>query len=163
MERYSLAGTVDLYRCTISANSTSCSLRNTTNAINGCNAPAAVAPAQHAIAASLTTGSELVLLGNDGGLWRSTDGVNQTGAACSATDVQHFDNLNSAIGAGGSLAEVVGFAQDPTEPGTLIAGLGANGSASTIVRRDPRCPGRSSLPAKAASRRSIPTTRPIGS
>jgi hypothetical protein len=125
------AGTVDLYRCAISANSTSCSLRNTTNAINGCNAPAAVAPAQHAIAASLTTGSELVVLGNDGGLWRSTDGVNQTGPACSAGDAQHFDNLNSAIGAGGSLAEVVGFAQDPTEPGTLIAGLGANGSAAT--------------------------------
>ena len=125
------AGTVDLYRCSISANSTSCSLRNTTNAINGCNAPAAVAPAQHAIAASLTTGSELVLLGNDGGLWRSTDGVNQTGAACSVSDAQHFDNLNSAIGAGGSLAEVVGLAQDPTEPGTLIAGLGANGSAAT--------------------------------
>ncbi len=125
------AGTVDLYRCSISANSTSCSLRNTTNTINGCNAPAAVAPAQHAIAASLTTGSELVLLGNDGGLWRSTDGVNQTGPACSATDAQHFDNLNSAIGAGGSLAEIVGFAQDPIEPGILIAGLGANGSAST--------------------------------
>jgi hypothetical protein len=127
------AGTVDLYRCAISANSTSCALRNTTNAINGCNAPAAVAPAQHALAASLTTGSELVLVGNDGGLWRSTDGVNQTGAACSASDAQHFDNLNSAIGAGGSLAEVVGFAQDPTQPGTLLAGLGANGSASTTA------------------------------
>ncbi len=126
-----LAGTVDLFRCSISANSTSCSLRNTTNAINGCNAPAAVAPAQHVIAASLTTGSELVLVGNDGGLWRSTDGVNQTGPACSAGDAQHFDNLNSAIGAGGSLAEVVGFAQDPTQPGTLLAGLGANGSAGT--------------------------------
>jgi hypothetical protein len=126
-----LAGTVDLYRCALSANSTSCSLRNTTNAINGCNAPAAVAPAQHAIAASLTTASELVLLGNDGGLWRSTDGVNQTGPACSAGDAQHFDNLNTAIGSGGSLAEIVGFAQDPTEPGTLIAGLGANGSAAT--------------------------------
>ena len=127
------AGTVDLYRCSISANSTTCSLRNTTNAINGCNAPAGVAPAQHAIAASLTTGEELVLVGNDGGLWRSTDGVNQTGPACSTSDAQHFDNLNSAIGAGGSLAEVVGFAQDPTEPGTLIAGLGANGSASTLA------------------------------
>lgn len=125
------AGTVDLYRCSLAANSTTCSLRNTTNAINGCNAPAAVAPAQHAIAASLTTGSELILAGNDGGLWRSTDGVNQTGPACSATDAQHFDNLNAAIGAGGSLAEIVGFAEDPTEPGTLIAGLGANGSAAT--------------------------------
>src|SRR6202008_2560483 len=61
----------------------------------------------------------------------STDGVNQTGPACSASDAQHFDNLNAAIGTGGSLAEVVAFAQDPTEPGTLIAGLGGNGSAST--------------------------------
>ncbi len=127
------AGTVDLYRCSLSANSTSCSLRDTTNSINGCNAPAAVAPAQHAIAATLTTASELVLLGNDGGLWRSTDGVNETGPACSATDLQHFDNLNAVIGAGGSLAEVVGFAQDPTEPGTLLAGLGAIGSASTTA------------------------------
>ena len=127
------AGTVDLYRCSISANSTSCELRNTTNAINGCNAPAAVAPAQHAIAASLTTGAELVLIGNDGGLWRSTDGVNQTGPACSASDAQHFDNLNTAIGSGGSLAEIVAFAQDPTQSGTLIAGLGANGSASTVA------------------------------
>ena len=125
------AGTVDLYRCSLSAGSTSCVLRNTTNAINGCKAPAAVAPAQHVIAASLTSGSELVLVGNDSGLWRSTDGVNQTGPACSANDAQHFDNLNAAIGAGGSLAEIVSFAQDLTEPGTLIAGLGANGSAST--------------------------------
>lgn len=125
------AGTVDLYRCSIAAGSSTCTLRNTTNSINGCNAPAAVAPAQHAIAASLTSGAELVLLGNDGGLWRSADGVNETGAPCSATDAQHFDNLNTAIGAAGSLAEIVGFAQDPNQSGTLIAGLGANGTATS--------------------------------
>ena len=127
------AGTVDLYRCSIAAGSSGCTLRNTTNALNGCNAPAAVAPAQHAIAAELTTGAELVLLGNDGGLWRSTDGVNQSGPACSASDAQHFDNLNTAIGAGGSLSEVVGFAQDPANPDILIAGLGAAGSAATTA------------------------------
>ncbi len=125
------AGTLDVYRCAIAAGSTSCALRNTTNSMNGCNAPAKVAPAQHAIAASLTSGAELVLIGNDGGLWRSTDGVNQTGAACSANDAQHFDNLNAAIGAAGSLGEVVGFAQDPIDPGTIVAGLGANGTAAT--------------------------------
>lgn len=126
------AGTVDLYRCAIASGSTNCTLRNTTNALNGCKAPAGVAAAQHAIAASLTSKNmQLVLLGNDGGLWRSTDGVNETGSACAATDAQHFENLNSAIGAGGSLAEVVSVAQDPADPDTLLAGLGANGSAAT--------------------------------
>ncbi|HEV2578044.1 MAG TPA: choice-of-anchor D domain-containing protein [Acidobacteriaceae bacterium] len=126
------AGTVDLYRCAIASGATSCTLRNTTNALNGCNAPAAIAPAQHAIAAALTgAGTQLVLVGNDGGLWRSTDGVNQTGPACSVSDAQHFDNLNAAIGSGGSLAEVISFAQDPANPDILIAGLGANGTAAT--------------------------------
>lgn len=125
------AGTVDLFRCSIASGSSACALRNTTNALNGCNAPAAVAPAQHAIAAELTSGAEFLLLGNDGGLWRSVDGVNQTGPPCSTTDASHFNNLNTAIGAGGSLAEVVGFAQDPANPAILIAGLGANGTAAT--------------------------------
>lgn len=128
------AGTIDLYRCSMAAGSTSCTLRNATNALNGCNAPAAVAPAQHALAVALTSSStELVLLGNDGGLWRSTDGVNQTGPACSASDAQHFDNLNAAIGKAGSLAEIVSFAQDPADSSTLIAGLGASGSAASTA------------------------------
>lgn len=121
------AGTVDLYRCELAAGATSCSFRNTTNAVNGCAAPAQVAPAQHALAAT----SSLLFLGNDGGLWRSTDGVAQTGPACAATDASHFDNLNTAVSTGGSLAEVIGFAQHPTDPNTLLAGLGATGSAAT--------------------------------
>jgi hypothetical protein len=126
------AGTVDLYRCVMAAGSSSCTLRNTTNALDGCNAPAQVAPAQHAIATvALATGIPILFLGNDGGLWRSLDGVAETGSVCSSTDNTHFDNLNAAIGTGGSLAEVIGFAQNPTTANTLIAGLGANGSAAT--------------------------------
>lgn len=126
------AGTVDLYRCELTAGGTSCTFRNTTNAGNGCNASAGVAPAQHALIANASTsGSPLLYVGNDGGLWRSTDGVAQTGSPCSTADSTHFQNLNPAIGRGGSLAEVVGFAQDPSQTGTLIAGLGASGSAST--------------------------------
>jgi hypothetical protein len=127
------AGTEDLYRCSLAAGASTCTFRNTTNALNGCDAPAGVAPAQHAIVATQTSGAELVLLGNDGGLWRSTDGVAETGAPCAATDKQHFDNLNAAIGAGGSLAEIIGSAQDPTDPDTLLAGLGENGSAGTTT------------------------------
>ena len=43
-------------------------------------------------------------MGNDSGLWRSTDAIGETGAACSATDSTHFQNLNGSLG---SLAEVV--------------------------------------------------------
>lgn len=127
------AGTVDLYRCSLAAGATSCLLRDATNSLNGCDAPAGVAPAQHAIAATETSGAQFVLLGNDGGLWRSTDGVAETGPPCSASDAQHFDNLNGAIGTGGSLAEIVGFAEDPENADILLVGLGENGSAATTT------------------------------
>ena len=127
-------GTADLYRCGMGAGATSCALRNTTNAVDGCHAPAAVAASQHALAAVAQAGGEPILfVGNDGGLWRSMDGVAETGSVCSASDAAHFDNLNAAIGVGGSLAEVVGFAEAPADANTLIAGLGANGSAATTA------------------------------
>ena len=118
-------GTIDLYRCTLTAGA-GCTLRNTTNAGNGCTNPAGVAPAQHALAA--LPGTATLFAGNDGGVFRSTDGVNESGAACSTDDRNHFENLNAGLG---SLAEVVNFAQDPADPAKLLAGLGALGSAGT--------------------------------
>jgi hypothetical protein len=118
-------GTVDLYRCALSGG---CALRNTTNSVNGCAAPAKVSPAEHAVAAMATGGLPLVYVGNDGGVWRSTDGVNQLQTPCSADDATHFQNLNGGLG---SLAEVVSFAEHPTDPATLLVGVGANGSAAT--------------------------------
>jgi len=118
-------GTIDLYRCNLAGG---CTLRNTTNAEDGCQTPAGVAGAQHAIATFFLTSGPLVYLGNDGGVWRSTDGVAETGGVCSSSDASHFDNLNPGIG---SLAEVVSFAQDPVSPVTLLAGLGALGTAAT--------------------------------
>jgi hypothetical protein len=123
-------GTTDLYRCSLGGGCTV--LRNTTNASNGCLAPAMVSPAQHAIAtlAGAEAGGTLPLiyLGNDGGLWRSVDGINQQQSPCSTDDASHFQNLNAGIG---SLAQVVSFAQHPTDPATLLVGLGANGTAGT--------------------------------
>jgi hypothetical protein len=143
-----LAGTVDLYSCTLAAGTAACTLRNTTNALDGCLTPAAVAPAEHALA----TVAQTVFLGTDGGLWRSLDGVAETGSVCSATDASHFDNLNAAIGTGGSLAEVVGFAQEPATSNILLAGLGAIGSASTanasaLAAWPQLAPGEGGLPA----------------
>ncbi len=121
-----LVGTIDLFRCALTGGT--CALRNTTNATNGCAAPARVAPAQHALAIAGLTAPGLLYLGNDGGLWRSTDGIAQTGSACASTDASHFDNLNGALG---SLGETVSLAQDPTSPDTVLAGFGALGTAST--------------------------------
>jgi len=118
-------GTTDLYRCSLAAG---CVLRNTTNADNGCAAPAQVAPAQHAIATLATSSQPLIYLGNDGGVWRSVDGVNEQAPPCSADDAAHFQNLNGGLG---SLAEVISFGQHPSDPGTLLVGLGANGTAAT--------------------------------
>ena len=115
-------GTGDLYRCSLAAG---CVLRNTTNATNACAAPAQVAPAQHAIA-TLSTAS-LLFLGNDSGLWRSTDNVLEQGAPCSADDATHFQNLNAGFG---SLAEIISFAQDPEDPANVLMGLGASGTVS---------------------------------
>ena len=117
------AGTIDLFRCSLA---TGCTLRNTTNAQDGCTNPAGVAPAQHALA--VLPASSLLYLGNDGGLYRTADGASETGSVCSTTDASHFQNLNPALG---SLSEVVSFAQHPTNTMTLLAGLGALGTAGT--------------------------------
>ena len=118
-------GASDLFRCSLA---NGCALRNTTNATNGCAAPALVAPAQHALALGGPPAGPLLFLGNDGGLWRSLDTVNQQGTPCSPDDSAHFTNLNLALG---SLAEVVSLAQHPSDPAILLAGLGASGTVST--------------------------------
>ncbi len=124
------AGTVDLFRCGFAnGNGAGCLLRNTTNAVNGCAGTARVAPAQHAIGVAALT-APVVYVGNDGGLWRSTDGVAETGSVCSATDASHFQNLNSALG---SLAESVSLAMHPTDAETMLVGVGANGTALTAA------------------------------
>ena len=124
------AGSGDLYRCSLAGG---CSLRNTTNATTGCAAPAGVAPAQHAIAWGTNpsnSAAPAMYFGNDGGLWRSLDGVNQQAAVCSPDDATHFTNLNTGLG---SLAEVSSVASHPTDPNILLAALGANGSAASTT------------------------------
>jgi hypothetical protein len=115
------AGTVDIFKRSLAASNVP--WRNATN-INTCGA-AMVAPAQHAIASA---GSSLMYFGNDGGLWRTTDGIAQQPSACSADDAAHFENLNGSLG---SLAEVTSVAQAPGNAGTLLIGLGLNGTAGT--------------------------------
>ncbi|HKR27498.1 MAG TPA: choice-of-anchor D domain-containing protein [Acidobacteriaceae bacterium] len=115
------AGTTDIWRCSLA---NSCSWRNTTNT-QTC-AAAKVFAAQHAI--DTTFGSSgLIYFGNDGGLWRTQDAVNQTSSPCSSDDASHFQNLNAGIG---SLAEVEDFSADPTNASTWLAALGPLGTAA---------------------------------
>lgn len=125
------AGTEDIFRCSLAAG---CQWRNTTNTAT-C-AAAMVAPSQHAmgfLAPPAGQTQPLIYFGNDGGLWRSTDGVNQTGPVCASTDATHYQNLNSGLG---SLAETVGLASSANDANTVLAGLGEAGTAATTSDSD---------------------------
>jgi hypothetical protein len=115
-----LAGANDLWSCSLAMG---CTWRNTTNA-NSCMS-AQVAPYQHAIAWNPANPQQL-FIGNDSGLWRSNDGIAETGSVCSQSDASHFQNLNGGIG---SLAEIESMSQVGDSPYTLMAGLGVNGTA----------------------------------
>ncbi|HZP05425.1 MAG TPA: choice-of-anchor D domain-containing protein [Terracidiphilus sp.] len=115
-----LAGDSDVWRCSLTAG---CAWRNTTNAI-GCMS-AQVGPFQHALAWNPANPLE-IFIGNDSGLWRSIDGIGETGASCAAADATHFQNLNGSLG---SLAEVVSLSPVMASPYVMMAGLGVNGTA----------------------------------
>jgi len=115
-----LAGDNDLWKCSLAMG---CQWRNTTNS-NSCMS-AQVAEFTHALAWNAANPEE-ILVGNDGGLWRSIDAIGESGAACSSTDASHFQNLNGGLG---SLAEVESMSAIGTSPYTMMAGLGVNGTA----------------------------------
>jgi hypothetical protein len=75
-----LAGADDLWRCSLAQG---CAWRNTTNASTCMSAQ--VAGFQHALAWNAANPLE-ILIGNDGGLWRSLDALGETGPVCDATD-----------------------------------------------------------------------------
>ncbi len=117
-----LAGANDLWKANCPY-SQGCRWRNTTNSTVGFCAQ--VGEYQHALAWNANNPLE-VFVGNDSGLWRSTDAIGESGTACSASDATHFQNLNGSMG---SLAEVVSISQAGATPYTMMAGLGANGTA----------------------------------
>ena len=116
-----LAGVNDLWRCSLAMG---CTWRNTTNATT-CRS-AQVAPYQHALAWNSSNPQE-IFIGNDSGLWRSTDAIGETGSVCSPSDASHFQNLNCRPRSSrGSREHVRRWANSPY---TMMAGLGANGTA----------------------------------
>lgn len=117
-------GTADIYRCDLGQG---CVWRNTTHAQSfDCNS-SHVAPAQYAIDATFGS-SGLLYFGNDGGVWRTTDAVNQSQPQCSSDDASHFQNLNPAFT--GSIARVENLAFYPSNPQTMMLSLGSLGTAA---------------------------------
>ena len=114
-----LAGANDLWKCSLAMG---CVWRNTTNSTT-CKS-AQVGEFQHALAWNTANPLE-IFVGNDSGLWRSTDAIGESGQVCSAADSSHFQNLNGSLG---SLAEVVSLSPVITTPYTMMAGLGVNGT-----------------------------------
>ena len=115
-----LAGANDVWKCSVG---TGCAWRNTTNSTTCMSAR--VGEYQHALEWN-SSNPEEVLAGNDSGLWRSEDGIGERDTVCSSTDADHWQNLNGSLG---SLAEVAAMSQVGATPYTLMAGLGANGTA----------------------------------
>jgi hypothetical protein len=121
-----LAGANDLWQsnCPVAQG---CIWRNTTNSTTCMSAQ--VGEFQHSLAWNANNPLE-IFLGNDSGLWRSEDGIDESSIAnpetvCSSTDASHFQNLNGSLG---SLAEVVSLSQVGATPYTMMAGLGTNGT-----------------------------------
>ena len=123
-----LAGANDLWKCSLAMG---CAWRNTTNT-NTCMS-AQVGEFQHALAWNAADSQE-VFVGNDSGLWRSTDQIGESGQACSASDSTHFQNLNGSLG---SLAEVTDMAEAGGTPYTMMAALGVNGTAGVTGTTGP--------------------------
>ncbi len=123
-----LAGANDLWKCSLAMG---CAWRNTTNA-NTCKS-AQVAGYEHALSWNSSNPLE-ILVGNDGGLWRSMDAIGEAGTVCAANDATHFQNLNSGLG---SLAEVVSMSQVMGSPYTMMTGLGENGTAGVKSTTEP--------------------------
>ncbi|HEX8712592.1 MAG TPA: choice-of-anchor D domain-containing protein, partial [Terracidiphilus sp.] len=115
-----MAGGNDLWKCSLAAG---CVWRNTTNSANCMSAQ--VGEYQHALAWNASNPLEL-FIGNDSGLWRSTDAIGETGAVCGSSDANHFQNLNGGLG---SLAEPESVAIGAQSSYTMLAGLGVNGTA----------------------------------
>ncbi len=128
-----LAGANDLWKCSLAMG---CVWRNTTNATTCMSAQ--VGEYQHALAWSTANPLE-IFIGNDSGLWRSMDAIDESPPSapepvCSATDSTHFQNMNGSLG---SLAEVVSMSAAENTPYTMMAGLGVNGTAGATGSTGP--------------------------
>jgi hypothetical protein len=129
------AGSINLYKCSISAANPTCSgvpFMNLTH-VYGCvplSALAHVHPDQHALAYTIpSSGADLMYFANDGGIYRALNGfTGLTTGSCSSAN--QFDDLNQNLG---SMTQFVSFSQDATDANAILGGTQDNGSPATAT------------------------------
>jgi hypothetical protein len=130
------AGTINLYKCTITSSSPTCSGTGSNKFLNlthvyGC-APnfgsiAHVHPDQHGIDYMVVNSQAIMYFANDGGIYRALDGyTGLTTGTCGGSNL--FDSLNQTLG---SMTQFVSFSQHPTDSNIILGGTQDNGSPAT--------------------------------
>jgi hypothetical protein len=135
------AGAVNLFKCELTANGTTCSTLdnnypnqwiNLTH-VYGCSSIASVHPDEHGLDFMLVGGKAVMYFGNDGGIYRTLDGFTKLlSGTCGVPN--GFDNLNASTvqnGTIGSLTQFISFSLDPTDQNTVLGGAQGNGSPAT--------------------------------
>jgi len=125
------AGTINLYKCAITAASPSCSGTGTNTFLNlthvyNCNGHATVHPDQHGLDSMIAGGKDVMYFAHDGGIDRAVDAF--TGLTTANCLTNQFDSLNGTLG---SMTEFVSFSQDSTSSAILLGGTQDNDSPST--------------------------------
>ncbi|MFZ3340761.1 MAG: hypothetical protein WA213_07760, partial [Terriglobales bacterium] len=135
------AGAVNLFKCQLTSGATACSTLdpnfpnewiNLTH-VYGCNTIAGVHPDQHGLDSIVAGGKEVMYFGNDGGVYRTLDGLTRLDSGTCGL-ANGFDNLNVSSVAGGtigSLTQFVSFSLNPSDQNTMLGGTQGNGSAGT--------------------------------
>ena len=130
------AGAVNLYKCTITTSSPTCSGTGSNTFLNlthvyGCSpnfgSIAHVHPDQHGIDFLVVNSQAIMYFANDGGIYRALDGyTGLTTGTCGGSNL--FDSLNQTLG---SMTQFVSFSQHPTDLNTILGGTQDNGSPAT--------------------------------
>ncbi len=135
------AGAVNLFKCQLASGATACSTLdpnfpnqwiNLTH-VYGCNTIASVHPDQHGLDFIQAGGKVVMYFGNDGGIYRTLDGISLLDSGTCGT-TNGFDNLNASSvqnGTIGSLTQFVSFSLHPTDQNTVLGGTQGNGSPAT--------------------------------
>jgi hypothetical protein len=123
------AGTINIYKCSISSANPTCSttpFKNLTH-VYGCSSVAQVHPDQHAMD-FLQSNPAIVYFGNDGGVTRSLKAQTNLSTGSCTAGANAFDNLNAHIG---PLTQFMWGSNHPTDPNTLMGGSQDNGTMAT--------------------------------